>query len=80
MRPRQVDLRQGHQQAPEFLTLNPLGKVPLLADDKPFVLTQSNAIIAFATARGTTDTWRAHTCHRRWSTPNVLWGALLHGR
>lgn len=43
-----VDLRHGVHQAPDFLALNPAGKVPLLIDRRgsgPMLLSQSNAIM-----------------------------------
>ena len=47
-----VELRQGEQRSPQFLTLNPLGKTPVLTgltfEGRPFSLTQSNAILFFA--------------------------------
>ncbi len=39
-----VNLRQGEQKAPDFLALNPNGKVPVLQDGA-FVLTESAAIL-----------------------------------
>jgi GST-like protein len=48
---RPVDLRSGKHIEPEFLELNPFGRVPVLVDrsaaDAPFVLTQSNAILLY---------------------------------
>lgn len=41
-----VDLAQGAQRQPEFLRLNPNGKVPVLVDDD-FVLWESNAIVQY---------------------------------
>lgn len=42
----QVNLRKGENKAPEFLKLNPAGKVPVLVDDG-FVLTESAAIVLY---------------------------------
>jgi len=39
-----VDLERGEQKRPEFLRLNPHGKVPVLADGD-FVLPESDAIL-----------------------------------
>jgi glutathione S-transferase len=41
-----VDLQKGDQRKPEFLALNPSGKVPVLVDDG-FVLTESWAIMTY---------------------------------
>lgn len=46
-----VNVRQGEQKRPEFLALNPNGKVPVLIDDAatdaPLVLTESAAILIY---------------------------------
>ena len=41
-----VDLAHGAQRAPEFLAINPMGRVPVLVDGD-FVLTESAAIMAY---------------------------------
>ena len=41
-----VDLARGAQRAPEFLAVNPMGRVPVL-EDGDFVLTESAAIMAY---------------------------------
>jgi glutathione S-transferase len=47
----QVDLAKGEQKAPEFLRMNPNGRVPVL-EDGALVLSESHAIIAYL-AEGT---------------------------
>lgn len=53
--PRLVDLASQQHQSADYLTLNPMGKVPVLVetaqDKEPFVLTQSNAIILYAAGK-----------------------------
>jgi glutathione S-transferase len=41
-----VNLREGEHRKPEFLKLNPVGKIPVI-DDDGFVLFESNAIIKY---------------------------------
>ena len=41
-----VNLREGEHKKPEFLKLNPVGKIPVI-DDEGFVLFESNAIIKY---------------------------------
>ena len=42
-----VDLAKGEQRSPEYLKLNPNGRVPTLVDDDGFVLTESHAIMQY---------------------------------
>ena len=43
-----VDLMKGAQRAPEFLKLNPSGRIPVIVDhDNGLVLTQSSAILIY---------------------------------
>jgi glutathione S-transferase len=42
----EVDLVKGAQRAPQFLAINPMGRVPVL-EDGDFVLTESAAIMAY---------------------------------
>jgi GSH-dependent disulfide-bond oxidoreductase len=49
--PRHIDLSRGEQREPDYLAINPAGKVPALIDhsvEPALVLTQSNAIILYA--------------------------------
>ncbi len=45
-----VDLRKGDQNKPEFLALNPNGRMPVL-DDNGYVLWESNAIVNYLAAK-----------------------------
>jgi glutathione S-transferase len=51
-----VDLRGGEQRAPEYLALNPNGKVPTLVDGDT-VLWESNAIMCYLAGKGDTELW-----------------------
>jgi glutathione S-transferase len=51
-----VDLAKGQQRTPEFLALNPNGKVPVLRDGD-FVLWESNAIMCELARRAKSDLW-----------------------
>ncbi len=51
-----VDLRQGEQKKPEFLKLNPNGKVPVLLDGDT-VLWESNAIACYVAGQANSDLW-----------------------
>lgn len=43
---REVNVYQGEGQSPEYLGINPLGKIPTLVDEE-FALTESNAILVY---------------------------------
>ncbi|KRA35799.1 glutathione S-transferase [Rhodanobacter sp. Root627] len=51
-----VDLDRGEQKAPEYLALNPNGKVPTLVDGTR-VLWESDAIMCHLAARSDSDLW-----------------------
>ena len=51
-----VDLRAGEQRTPEYLALNPNGKVPTLVDGDT-VVWESNAIICYLAGQGDTELW-----------------------
>ena len=46
-----VNLAKGEHRQPAFLAVNPMGRLPALADDKGFVLWESNAICQFLCER-----------------------------
>jgi glutathione S-transferase len=51
-----VDLRAGEQRTPEYLALNPNGKVPTLVDGDT-VMWESNAIICYLAGKGDNELW-----------------------
>jgi len=51
-----VDLRGGEQRTPEYLALNPNGKVPTLVDGDT-VLWESNAIMCYLAGQTDTELW-----------------------
>ena len=51
-----VDLRAGEQKKPEFLALNPNGKVPVLVDGDT-TLWESNAIACCVASKADSDLW-----------------------
>ena len=51
-----VDLRGGEQRTPEYLALNPNGKVPTLVDGDT-TLWESNAILCYLAGKSDNDLW-----------------------
>ncbi|TCV84076.1 glutathione S-transferase family protein [Sulfurirhabdus autotrophica] len=51
-----VDLMKGEQYAPEYLALNPNGKVPVIEDDD-FVLWESNTIMRYLADKHKAESW-----------------------
>lgn len=51
-----VDLRAGEQRTPEYVALNPNGKVPVLVDGDT-TLWESNAILCYLGGTSETDLW-----------------------
>ena len=76
-----VDLAKGEHKAPEFLTLNPFGQVPVL-DDEGAIVSDSNAILVYLAKKyGRTD-WLPKdplgaSTIQRWLS--VAAGEIAHG-
>ena len=51
-----VDLRRGEQSKPDFLGVNPNGKVPVLVDDKT-ILWESNSIACYLAGQADSALW-----------------------
>ena len=49
--PKLVNMAKGEHKSPDFLAINPMGKLPALADDRGLVLWESNAICQFLCER-----------------------------
>jgi glutathione S-transferase len=64
---RLVDLPKGEQQSPEYLALNPDGRVPALEVDGR-ILTESNAIMVYLAETAGSDLWPDD----RWARMEVL--------
>ena len=56
-----IDAQQGDNHTPQFLALNPSGKVPVL-DDDGFVLRESLAINYYLVAKAQTPLWPEDIC------------------
>ncbi len=46
-----IDLAAGEQRKPEFLKINPTGRIPVLVDDNGFTIFESNAIARYLAER-----------------------------
>ena len=51
-----INLQQGEQHTPEFLALNPTGRIPVL-EDGDFALWESNAIMQYLASQISTSLW-----------------------
>ncbi len=51
-----VNIMQGEQKKPEYLAINPNGKVPTLVDGK-LMLWESNAILGYLAGKANSDLW-----------------------
>jgi len=51
-----IDLAKGEQQSPEFLAINPNGKIPVLADGNNHVW-KSNAVICYLADKEGSNMW-----------------------
>jgi glutathione S-transferase len=70
-----VDLAKGAQKAPEYLALNPMGKVPTLVDGS-FVLTESYAIMIYLSEKtGRRELYPDELATRSEINRWLFWGA-----
>lgn len=51
-----IDLSKNEQKSPEFLAINPLGKVPVMTDDH-LIVTDSMAILRYLARKSQTEHW-----------------------
>jgi glutathione S-transferase len=72
-----VDLRKGEQKRPEYLALNPNGKVPTLEDDG-FVLWESRAIMMYLADRTPGQTLYPQEVHARADVNHWLFWDAVH--
>lgn len=72
-----VDLRKGEQKRPEYLALNPNGKVPTLEDDG-FVLWESRAIMTYLADRTPGQTLYPQEVHARADVNHWLFWDAVH--
>lgn len=73
-----LDFRKGEHKAPEFLAINPNGKVPALVDGE-LKLWESNAIMQYLADKGGSDLWPSDAAGRadvsRWQCWQLAhWG------
>ena len=72
-----VDLRKGEQKKPEYLQLNPNGKVPVL-DDDGFVLWESRAIMMYLADKTTGQKLYPHDPRARADVNRWLFWDAVH--
>ena len=72
-----VDLRKGEQKRPEYLKLNPNGKVPTL-DDDGFVLWESRSIMAYLADKTPGQTLYPSELHARADVNRWLFWDAVH--
>ncbi len=88
-----VDLKAGAQKQPEFLALNPLGKIPVL-EDEGLVIRDSQAILVYlagkhgspdwwpedAPGQGQIMQWLAFSVNEMFHGPAIARGLVIFGR
>ena len=54
----QIDLSKGEQRTPEYLSINPFGKVPAITEEDGFILFESSTILRYlCNTRDVPDNW-----------------------
>jgi glutathione S-transferase len=72
-----VDLAKGEQRSPEFLRINPNGKVPVL-DDEGFILWESHAIMQYLADKTPEQTLYPREIHARADVNRWLFWSAHH--
>jgi glutathione S-transferase len=73
-----VDFQKGEQKTPEFLKLNPNGKVPTLVDDDGFVLWESRAIMMYLASKTPGQSLYPQDLHGRADVDHWLFWDAVH--
>jgi len=72
-----VDLAKGEQRKPEFLRINPNGRVPVM-DDEGFILTESHAIMQYLADKTSGQTVYPQEIHARADVNRWLFWSAHH--
>jgi glutathione S-transferase len=70
----EIQLHRGEQKSPQFLQLNPDGKIPVLVDDE-LILTESNAIMQYVANKFQSPLWPQNPEQQRQTLKWLFWQA-----